>query len=150
MRFVLLLVVFWALAFPSPSSGQAPARILPPEWLPALSPSVDVMLEALKEANSQAEMNSLSRQIADMRDAQLFIAYVRLYERLDAKGRAKLLQEQTTWLTKRSQAAKAAVESKGGSLAPLEANDAEATLSEKRLTELRARLKAAPKKSGDG
>ncbi len=124
----------------------AQTKIIPPEWLPALAPAVDSMLAALKEVNTQAEMNSLSRQITDMRDAQLFVAYVRLYERLDPKARAKLLQEQTTWLEARTKAARIAVESKGGSLAALEANDAEATLTEKRLSELRARLKTAPKK----
>ena len=47
------------------------------------------------------EMNRLSRQVADMTDAQLFIAYVRLYERLAPKERAKLVAEQTAWLKRR-------------------------------------------------
>jgi uncharacterized protein YecT (DUF1311 family) len=103
----------------------------------------------LKDANSQTAMNLLSRQIADMTDAQLFIAYVRLYEKLPAKERAALVAEQSNWLKARVKAAKAGVESEGGSLAPLEANNAEVTFTEKRLAELRARLKALQKKSGD-
>lgn len=79
-----------------------------------------------------------------MTDAQLFIAYVRLYERLSTKERTKLLQEQKEWLAKRPSVAKKGVESEGGSLAPLEANNAEVTYTEKRLQELRARFKAAP------
>jgi uncharacterized protein YecT (DUF1311 family) len=81
-----------------------------------------------------------------MRDAQLFILYVRIYERLTKKEREKLLADQTAWLKSRKKAAAAAVESKGGSLAALEANDAEVTLTEKRIVEFRARLRAAEKK----
>ncbi len=100
------------------------------------------MLAQLKDAETQAEMNSLSRQVADMTDAQLFIAYVRLYERLGVSERKKLQEEQSRWLKQRTKAAREGVESKGGSLAALEANNAEVTLTEKRLAELRSRLKA--------
>ena len=94
-------------------------------------------------------MNSISRQIADMTDAQLFIAYVRLYEKLTPKERRKLMEEQARWLEERPKAAEKGVESEGGSLAPLEANNAEVTYTEKRLAELRARLKAAGRKSDE-
>jgi uncharacterized protein YecT (DUF1311 family) len=129
-------------------TAQTNSTIVPDEWLPALAPSIRSSVDQLKEANSQAEMNLLSRQIADMTDAQLFIAYVRLYEKLPAKERAALLAEQSKWLKARVKAAKDGVESQGGSLAPLEANSAEVTFTEKRLAELRARLKALEKKSG--
>ena len=43
-------------------------------------------------------------------------------------------------------AAENGVESEGGSLAPSEANNAEVTFTEKRLAELRARLKDLPAK----
>ncbi len=133
------------------SSGTQPltaqTKIIPEDWLPALSPSIKSALNQLREANSQAEMNSLSRQVAEMTDAQLFIAYARLYERLSAKERATLVTEQTKWLKARAKAAHAGIESTGGSLAPLEANNAEVTFTEKRLVELRARLKAAQRKS---
>jgi uncharacterized protein YecT (DUF1311 family) len=123
-----------------------PSPIIPEGWLPALAPSIQSALDQLKEANAQMQMNLLSRQIADMTDAQLFIAYVRLYEKLPAKERAKLVEEQAAWLKKRPKAAEAGVESRGGSLAPLEANNAELTYTEKRLAELRARLKVAENK----
>lgn len=127
-------------------SAQTKSKIIPVDWLPALSPSIKTSLDNLREATSQAEMNRLSREVADITDAQLFIAYVRLYERLSPKEREKLLEEQSAWLKKRPGAAKKGVESEGGSLAPLEANNAELTYTEKRLAELRARLKAAPAK----
>ncbi len=130
-------------------AAEPAARIIPADWLPALSPSITAALQQLKNAESQSEMNLLSRQVADMTDAQLFIAYIRLYERLGAKQQQKLRDEQTRWLEQRSKAARDAVESEGGSLAALAANNAEVTFSEKRLVELRARLKALATKDSD-
>ena len=130
----------------SAQTTKSNPKIVPSEWLPALAPSIKSALNDLKDANSQSQMNLLSRQVADMTDAQLFIAYVRLYERLPQKERDALYAEQAKWLKSRTQAAKNGVESTGGSLASLEANSAELTVTEKRLAELRARLKTADAK----
>lgn len=145
----ILIAIMCASFAPHVLHAQAKSSLIPNDWLPALSPSITSALQQLKDANSQAEMNLLSRQVADMTDAQLFIVYVRLYERLPTKEREKLFTEQAKWLKARHKVANDAVESKGGSLAPLEANNAEVTYTEKRLTELRARLKAAQKKTSD-
>lgn len=123
-------------------------KIIPADWLPALAPSIQSALDDLKEANAQMEMNRLSRQIADMTDAQLFIAYVRLYERLPQKERDALVAEQAKWLKARVKAAEDGVESGRGSLAPFEANNAELTFTEKRLADLRARFKTFGAKKG--
>lgn len=145
MRNLLILSIsIFVLITTGPARAQG-SDIIPAKWLPPLAPSIESTIEQFKEATGQSEMNSLSRHIADMRDAQLFILYVRLYERLAQKERAKLRQEQTAWLKARAKAARDAVESQGGSLAPLEANNAEVTLTEKRIVELRARLKIAEK-----
>lgn len=149
-RFLFVYAIFILASAPSLTAQTRPSKIIPEGWLPALSPSIRSALEDLKEADSQVEMNRLSREVAEMTDAQLFIAYVRLYEHLGPKGRAGLATEQTKWLKMRAKAAKDAVESEGGSLAPLEANNAEVTMSEKRLAELRARLKTLPKKKEAG
>lgn len=144
---MLRLTLIAVAAFVSSAAvAQTPTRIIPEGWLPALAPSIESALDQLKEANAQMEMNLLSRRIADMTDAQLFIAYVRLYEKLPAKERAKLVDEQARWLKERPKVAEKGIESGRGSLAPLEANNAELTYTEKRLAELRARLKAMPAK----
>ena len=146
MRNSLLLATALSVCtgtLPLAAQSKSKSKIIPEGWLPALAPSIKSALNQLREANSQAEMNSLSRQVAEMTDAQLFIVYTRLYDRLSAKEREALAAEQTKWLKTRSQAARAGIESEGGSLAPLEANNAELTFTEKRLVELRARLKAA-------
>ena len=143
MRFTLTTVVSASLLAAAPLFAAEPtAKVVPSDWLPALSPSITSALQQLKGAETQSEMNLLSRQVADMTDAQLFIAYVRLYERLSGREQAKLRDEQTHWLKQRTKAARDATESKGGSLAALEANNAEVTFTEKRLTELRTRLKS--------
>ncbi|MGZ5553595.1 MAG: lysozyme inhibitor LprI family protein [Chthoniobacterales bacterium] len=142
----LAFLVCATFAMAAPKKEATSNKIVPEDWLPALAPSIKSALEQLKDANSQAEMNSLSRQVADMTDAQLFVAYVRLYEKLSPKEREKLVAEQAEWLKKRPKVAEGGVQSKGGSLAPLEANNAEVTYTERRLAELRGRLKTAGKK----
>lgn len=144
VRGFVAAILFCTGLAPSFFAAETSAPIVPEDWLPALSPSINSALTQLKKAETQTEMNTRSREVADMTDAQLFIAYVRLYERLGAGERRKLRDEQTRWLKQRAKAARESVESRGGSLAPLEANNAELTLTEKRLAELRARLKAAP------
>jgi len=141
-RSILPIFLLFCLCASSKLCAETKTEVLPDDWIPPLAPSITAALGNLKSADSQAEMNQLSRQIADMTDAQLFIAYVRLYDRLSTKQRAALVTEQAKWLKARSTAARAGVESTGGSLAPLEANNAEVTYTEKRLKELRARLKS--------
>ena len=149
MRSRLLAISASLLLIQSVSAQTKSSKIIPADWLPALAPSIKSALGDLREANSQTEMNLLSRQVADMTDAQLFIAYVRLYERLSQKERDALVAEQAKWLKARAKAAKDGVDSEGGSLAPLEANNAELTFTEKRLAELRARLKTVGAKKDE-
>ena len=147
MRLLVPILLFLsALTLPLSASAAGKSEIAPEEWLPALFPSIQFALQQLKEADSQAAMNSLSRQVAEMKDAQLYIAYVRLYQRLNTTEQAKLFTEQTKWLQQRTKAAKDSVESEGGSLAALEASNAELEFTEQRLSELRKRLKAITNK----
>ncbi len=149
-RFILpILSLFWLVSASHLHGQTTKTQVLPAEWIPPLAPSISAALQNLKTANSKAEMNALSREIADMTDAQLFVAYVRLYDRLGTKERAKLVAEQAKWLKARSKAAQSGVESTGGSLAPLEANNAELTFTEKRLKDLRARLKTTERKKAE-
>ena len=146
MRILLLLCVLPCGLVTNELRAQAPAQIVPAKWQPDLSSAVDWSAGDLKDATAQMQMNSLSRNIADMKDAQLFVLYVRLYERLDAKGREELFTEQAKWLKARTKAARNGVESEGGSLAGLELNTAEAEFTDKRITELTARLAVIEKK----
>ena len=96
----------------------------------------------LTEMEAQQGMNRLSRCVADLKDAELFVIYVRLFEILNEPERQSLIQEQKQWLVARKKAAENAVESEGGSLASYEANSAEAKFTERRIAELTKRLSA--------
>jgi uncharacterized protein YecT (DUF1311 family) len=87
-------------------------------------------------------MNDLSRNIADMDDAVLFVIYIRLYQHLDPRSRQMLFQDQSRWLKARDKYIQDAVIDQGGSIAALEGNKAEAEFSEKRIGELTKRLTA--------
>ena len=123
-------------------AGEREKAILPREWRPDLSSAGEWLEQDLKETQAQQGMNRLTRCLADLKDAELLTIYVRLYETLNSQEQRALLQDQTRWLKKRSKAAEDAIESEGGSLAPTEANSAEAKFTEKRIAELKKRLAA--------
>jgi uncharacterized protein YecT (DUF1311 family) len=147
MRYIGLTLTCLVLMAPARLWADDP-KIIPAKWQPELSQAIDWSTANLKEAMAQMQMNSLSRQIADMKDAQLFVLYVRLYERLGAKEREQLLAGQTKWLKARIKAARDAVESEGGSLAAFESNNAESEFTDRRIKELNARLANTKKKRG--
>jgi uncharacterized protein YecT (DUF1311 family) len=146
MQILILISILLGISGVTQLRAQGSAPMIPAKWQPDLSAAIDWSASDLKDATAQMQMNSLSRNIADMKDAQLFVLYVRLYERLDAKGREQLFIEQTKWLKARTKAAQNGVESQGGSLARLESNNAEAEFTDKRITELTARLALIEKK----
>lgn len=90
---------------------------------------------------SQQFLNRTSQSLAALRDAQLFIAYISLMEVLDKPGRDALFEEQRNWLKQRREQARQAVESKGGSLAPLEYSSTFREITEARLETLKKRLR---------
>jgi uncharacterized protein YecT (DUF1311 family) len=142
-RHWLLLCILPVVFPPSAQSGEREGTILPREWRPDGTAASEWLGKDLTEMQAQQGMNQLSRCLADLRDAELFAIYVRLFERLSEPERRLLLREQEAWLVARRKAAENAVESEGGSLAPYEANSAEMKFTERRIAELTKRL-AAP------
>lgn len=138
----VLAAVLLILGFASARAQEAQQQIRPQGWQPDISATVSRLKDALQEESAQQGINRLSREIADLLDAQLFIVYTRLSERLSPRKREQLSREQARWLSARSKHAEAAIESEGGSLAAFEANDAEATFTAKRIEELQRRLSA--------
>jgi uncharacterized protein YecT (DUF1311 family) len=122
-------------------------KLIPEYWEPSLEQLKDTLEESAKTESqtSQQAMNLISQNLADVRDAQLFILYIQLMQTLDARGRVQLFKEQKRWLGKRAELASASVTSKGGSLAPLEYSAAFSKLTEERLVELQKRLKPQQK-----
>jgi uncharacterized protein YecT (DUF1311 family) len=148
---VLLLV----LCASKPKAQQertelTPMILVPMGWTPSLEQVQEDVEEnlAAQPHQSQQALNKASQNVADLADARLFITYVLLLQKLDEKGRASLLKEQQVWLTQREASARAAVVSKGGSLAPLEYASAFGDITKKRLAELEARLTQQPTQAG--
>jgi uncharacterized protein YecT (DUF1311 family) len=131
---------------PTPAFSQdtPPKRceLVPEAWAPSLDQVWEYVEEKSKSetTTSQRVLTQTSANLADLRDAQLFIAYVRLMQTLDVKEQGELFEEQRRWLSKRGESARASVTSKGGTLAPLEYSGAFEKITEQRLAELRRRL----------
>lgn len=123
-----------------PTRGRC--NLVPESWVPSLEQVQENVEEGLaaRRNQSQQALNRGSQDLADLADAQLFIIYVSLMQRLDEKERSKLFAEQKQWLAQREASARAAVVSKGGSLGALEHTTAFRSVTEKRLAELQARL----------
>jgi uncharacterized protein YecT (DUF1311 family) len=123
-------------------SDLIPTILVPTEWKPSLQQVQEAVEEgiAAQPQQSQQALNRASQNLADLADAHLFITYVLLLQKLDEQGRQALFSEQKAWLAQRAATSRAAVVSKGGSLAPLEYASAFSDTTKKRLAELEARL----------
>jgi len=137
----LLAAICLALAASSPLL-RAGDSILPKGWDPSTDDATAYLQQALQDEQAQQGINRLTGHIASVLDAQLLVAYVKLYERLDEKGKAAFKEEQAQWLAKRQKTARAAAKTEeGGSASSMEANTAFADFTTKRLQALEARLK---------
>jgi uncharacterized protein YecT (DUF1311 family) len=145
-RFIKALCISFAVAIPS-HGGEPRDIVIPQGWQPTLNQTDRSLENDLKDARAQMGINMISREIADIKDAELFVIYVQLFETLSPKERTTLCQQQGKWLKAREKHAKAAIESAGGSLAPYEANTAETDFTEKRIQQLTQRLRATDPKS---
>jgi uncharacterized protein YecT (DUF1311 family) len=137
-----LIVAVLAFTCAGCDHTQENFALIPDAWDPSLE-QVREFVEGTSSTQSpinQKFLSDSSQNLADIRDAQLFIVYVRLMQSLEAKQRTGLFKEQQRWLEKREQTAKSAVISKGGSLAPLESNNVFRNMTEERLSELVSRL----------
>lgn len=140
----LCCLLLWAA--PSPGAAEG-VELVPGSWVPSLSQAARSVEESLEREGgvSQQFANQASQNLADIRDAELFIVYVRLVRLLDSRNRTALAREQKTWLRQREVEARKAVVSAGGSLAALEYSDAFRQITERRLAELKVRLEQGSK-----
>jgi len=117
-------------------------QIVPPSWAPSLDQVAEFLEETVNSdaQTSQQALNRIGQNLADLRDAQLFIVYMKLMQHLDAGSRISLFKEQEHWLKQRKEKAQASVVSQGGTLAALEYSDTFRKVTEERLRELQARL----------
>jgi uncharacterized protein YecT (DUF1311 family) len=136
-----LPALFCALIVSSPLL-HAGDSILPKGWDPSSADAVEYLQQELQNETAQQGINRLTGHIASVLDAQLLVAYVRLYDRLDEKGKSALKAEQSEWLAKRRAVARTAAKTdEGGSASPMDANVAFADFTTKRIKALEARVK---------
>ena len=101
---------------------------------------IETELQAWKHGQKGANRGSAA--LVSVYNAKLLEVYARLYEHLqDQQQRDNLLAEQTAWLAQRTNRAEDAVESRGGTLAPLEYNKESIEATKERISELETRLK---------
>ena len=128
-----------------PTEGQlqpAAQPILPPDWSPYLIQAIDYLEQELEAwQHGQQGANGTSADIGWLYDARLLELYVRLFERLPVAQRDQLRAEQTERLAQRVNQSETAVESHGGTLAPLEYNLKFIDVTKERIAQLEARLK---------
>jgi uncharacterized protein YecT (DUF1311 family) len=140
----LFAAICLALAMASPLLW-AEDPISPKGWEPSTNAATQYLKDVVQDQTGQQVINRLTGYTADLLDAQLFVAYIKLYERLDEKGKATLKEEQTQWLKKREKVSTDAAQvDQGGSLSPMEGSVAFADFTTKRLHALEARLKKLP------
>lgn len=91
---------------------------------------------------TQAEMNAVARADFERADAQLNKTYQSVLAKLrDAESKQKLRETQRAWITSRdAEAARAAKEAEGGSMAPTLRYEAMTHLTQERTKELKAML----------
>jgi uncharacterized protein YecT (DUF1311 family) len=124
--------------------GQAAFQIIQEDWAPQLDYAVEFLYDALEEGHvTQAKMNHVSANVAEITDAQLFVVYTRLFQKLSPADQLDLYREQENWRIKRRAYAESRVESHGGSMAPLEHGEAFSEFTKSRINELLARIKNA-------
>ena len=115
-----------------------------PPLLPNLDQAIDFIDTELQVwKRGQKGANRISAALGSVHDAKLLEVHARLYEHLeDQQQRDNLVAEQATWLAQRTKRAEGAVESRGGTLAPLEYNIEFIKATKERISELETRLKS--------
>jgi uncharacterized protein YecT (DUF1311 family) len=122
--------------------------IVPQGWNPSLRDEIDYLKSELESEQAQQGINRLAGHISSLLDAELFMTYLRLADRLDSKARPALKKEQADWLKQREKVTRiAGKRSEGGSASPMEENNAFAEFTEKRIELLNNRLKKLNLKS---
>ena len=63
--------------------AQAALQIVQDDWAPYLDSAVELLYDTLQEGHvSQSKMNQVSANVAEIMDAQLFVVYTRLLQRM--------------------------------------------------------------------
>lgn len=121
------------------SAGVAQTPIVPKKWLhPDQLEQVESLLQ--KQLDTGVDMGGTAWDMAAVKDAELVMVYVSLYESLPADQRTKLLKDQEAWLDRRQKAADKVYNENEGTIRRTLAAGEFQSWTEKRIAELKKRL----------
>ncbi|CAN5743727.1 hypothetical protein BH11VER1_BH11VER1_40660 [soil metagenome] len=126
----------------SVTQTHAQTQVVPKEWINAESLS-EVQMPLQAQLDTGKSMVSTAWSMARVKDAELFVIYITVWEKLPAKEREVLFNEQEKWLSLRKKTVKDADDGKSGQVGRLEAASEHQRMSEARIEVLKGRL---PKK----
>jgi len=137
-----ILCLHAAILMMSAAFSQAQTQVIPKGWVHPES-LADVQAPLQAQLDTGKSMLSTAWSMARVRDAELFVTYVTLWEKLPANEREILFGEQEKWLKQRKKAVAEADDGKSGEAGRLQAASEHQSMTEARLAELKSRL---PKK----
>jgi len=133
--FCLLLTLFAGIA-------HAQTQVIPKDWIkPENLEGVQRSLQ--EQLDTGRDMINTAWSMARAKDAELFITYIMVWEKLPATEREALRKNQETWLKQREKAVMKADDGKSGQMGRLNAASEHQEMTEARLKEIKKRL---PKK----
>jgi|GEM_PF-1132831 len=112
------------------------SEIIPEAWQPYLEQPFRQLEEVLEEAIQQQQMNYTSANMGFIKDAELYILYLKVYYSLPTAKAEEFKSEQQQWLKDREAYCESEVKSHGGSLAPLEYGMAFISKTQERIVQL--------------
>jgi uncharacterized protein YecT (DUF1311 family) len=131
------ILLFFA-AHVAPASAQPP--VVPRKWLTADQlQQVETRLQ--KDLDTGVDMVGTAWGMAVIKDAELLIVYISLYEKLSEPQRSALLKEQEAWLERRQRAVSKGDDGKNGSVGRVMTASEFQDWTEKRTAELKDRLR---------
>ncbi|MEI6032827.1 MAG: lysozyme inhibitor LprI family protein [Verrucomicrobiae bacterium] len=136
MKLLLCLQVGILMMSASFSQGQTP--VAPKEWINPES-LADVQNPLQAQLDTGKSMLSTVWSMARVKDAELFITYVILWEKLPANERETLFKEQEQWLRQRKKVVAESDDGESGEVGRLQAASEYQSMTEARLVAIKKR-----------
>ncbi len=137
MKLILCLHVMILIL--SASYSQAQTQVAPKDWINSEN-LAEVQNPLQAQLDTGKDMVSTAWSMARVKDAELFITYINVWEKLPAKEREALYNEQEKWLKLRKKNVEAANDGKSGQIGRLQAASEHQSMTESRIKEIKMRL----------
>jgi uncharacterized protein YecT (DUF1311 family) len=127
------------LAISLPTAFGEPSPIVPKGWLkPEQLEQVEETLQ--KQLDTGVGMTATAWNMATVKDAELFVIYVAVCEKLSEAERGALRNEQEAWMKRREKAAAEADDGKSGTMGRQFSAGEYMAWTDKRIVDLKKRL----------